>query len=250
MKTLRSFLLVLGIALVTLTFPSCLNDDDSYSLGDMWGAIATVVPQGNNSYYLRLDDGKTLWPAASNYPNYAPKADQRAFIYFTILSDSAQGFSHFIKVAAIHNILTKPIAKNEGVKNDSIYGKNPVHIPSKDDIWVGDGYLNIYFITNWGGQKAHFINLLQTDAEKNPYELEFRHNAFDDPEITSGASRVAFNLSSLPDTKGETVDLTIKVKTFDGDKVYTVKYNTDKAKLPATASHLSDESVSNLEKIK
>ena len=57
MKTLRAFLLVIGIALVSLALPSCLDDDDSYSLGDIWIAVATVVPEGNNVYYLRLDDG-------------------------------------------------------------------------------------------------------------------------------------------------------------------------------------------------
>lgn len=51
MKTLRAFLLVIGIALVSLTLPSCLDDDDSYSLGDIWIAVATVVPEGNNVYY-------------------------------------------------------------------------------------------------------------------------------------------------------------------------------------------------------
>ena len=55
MKTLRAFLLVIGIALVSLTLPSCLDDDDSYSLGDIWIAVATVVPEGNNVYYLRLE---------------------------------------------------------------------------------------------------------------------------------------------------------------------------------------------------
>ena len=56
MKTLRAFLLVIGIALVSLTLPSCLDDDDSYSLGDIWIAVATVVPEGNNVYYLRLTE--------------------------------------------------------------------------------------------------------------------------------------------------------------------------------------------------
>lgn len=249
MKMLRSFLFVVGITLISLTLPSCLKDDNSYSLGDMWVAIATVVPQSDHSYYLRLDNGDTLWPAATNYPNYEPKTDQRAFINFTILSDSAQGFAHYIKVNAIHNILTKPIAKNLGDENDSVYGTHPVSIPSKDNIWVGDGYLNVYFITNWGGTKAHFVNLIQTDIDKNPYELEFRHNAYDDPEITSGASRVAFNLSSLPDTKGETVDLIIKVKTFDSDKTYTLKYNTEKTKLSIPSANLSDESLTNMKDI-
>lgn len=90
MKTLRAFLLVIGIALVSLTLPSCLDDDDSYSLGDIWIAVATVVPEGNNVYYLRLDNGDKLWPAATNYPNYQPKPNQRALVNFTILADSTQ----------------------------------------------------------------------------------------------------------------------------------------------------------------
>ncbi len=52
-------------------------------------------------------------------------------------------------------------------------------------MWIGDGYLNIYFETLWGGKTAHFINLIQPDAE-NDYTLEFRHNAYDDP-LQSGA---------------------------------------------------------------
>ena len=180
MKTLRAFLLVIGIALVSLTLPSCLDDDDSYSLGDIWIAVATVVPEGNNVYYLRLDDGDKLWPAATNYPNYQPKPNQRALVNFTILADSTQsnlgGFSHYVKVNAIHNILTKSIAKNEGAANDSIYGTDPVSI-YENNMWIGDGYLNIYFETLWGGKTAHFINLIQPDAENDPYTLEFRHNA-------------------------------------------------------------------------
>ena len=64
---------------------------------------------------------------------------------------------------AIHNILTKSIAKNEGAANDSIYGTDPVSIYN-NNMWIGDGYLNIYFETLWGGKTAHFINLIQPDA--------------------------------------------------------------------------------------
>lgn len=254
MKTLRTFLLIIGVALVSFTLSSCLDDDDSYSLGDMWVAVATVVPESDNVYYLRLDNGNKLWPAATNYPGYQPKADQRASVNFTILADSSQsnlnGFSHYIKINAIHNILTKPIAKNEGAANDSIYGTDPVSIPSKQSIWIGDGYLNIYFQTNWGGKTAHYINLIQTDAEKDPYSLEFRHNAFDDPAYSSGAGRVAFNLSSLPDTKGETVDLTLKVRTFDGETEFKLKYNTDKSILAATSPEYTDDGISNITDMK
>ena len=165
MKTLRAFLLVIGIALVSLTLPSCLDDDDSYSLGDIWIAVATVVPEGNNVYYLRLDDGDKLWPAATNYPNYQPKPNQRALVNFTILADSTQsnlgGFSHYVKVNAIHNILTKSIAKNEGAANDSIYGTDPVSI-YENNMWIGDGYLNIYFETLWGAVSYTHLTLPTT----------------------------------------------------------------------------------------
>lgn len=55
MKTLKTFLLVLGTVLVSSTLYSCLDDDgyspDKYSIG-----VATVKPLGNNSYYLQWDD--------------------------------------------------------------------------------------------------------------------------------------------------------------------------------------------------
>ena len=229
-----------------------MDDESSYSLGDIYIAIATVIPEGGDVYYLRLDNGETLWPAATSYPEYIPKNGQRALVNFTILGDSTQsnlgGFAYYIKVNAIHDILTKPIAPDLEAENDSIYGTDPVEIGS-DNIWVGDGYLNVYFLTNWGGKTAHYVNLIQPDAENNPYALEFRHNAYDDPAYTSGAGRVAFNLSSLPDTEGETVDLTIKVTTFEGEKEFKLKYNTDKTQLTGSASNYGDD-LSNITDLK
>ncbi len=246
---MKSFLLIVGVALISLALPACLDDDDSYSLGNIWIATATVVPESDNVYYLRLDSGDKLWPAATDYPNYQPKADQRALVNFTILADSTQsdlgGFSYYIKVNAIHDILTKSIAKNEGAANDSIYGTDPVSI-QENNIWIGDGYLNIYFETLWGGKTAHFINLIQPDAENDPYTLEFRHNAFDDPKYTNGAGRVAFNLSSLPDTQGKSVDLIVNYWSSEGKQSYTLKYNSDKTKMGSTSQNYSDDSISHI----
>ena len=174
-------------------------------------------------------------------------------VNFTILADSTQsnlgGFSHYVKVNAIHNILTKSIAKNEGAANDSIYGTDPVSI-YENNMWIGDGYLNIYFETLWGGKTAHFINLIQPDAENDPYTLEFRHNAYDDPQYTIGAGRVAFNLSSLPDTKGETVDLVVNYWTSDGKQAYKLKYNSDKTKMEGTSQGYTNDSISNITDMK
>lgn len=229
MKRFNTFFWVIGIAIITTLLPSC-SDDDSYSLGDMWIAVATVVPQNERDFYLRTDNGDKLWPAATNYPGYRPKPNQRAFVNFTILADgedgSLGGFSNYIKINAIHDILTKSIAKNEGAKNDSIYGTDAVNIAT-DNIWIGDGYLNIFFETKWGGKTRHFLNLIQPDVENEPYTVEFRHNAYDDPQTTVSSGRVAFHLGLLPYTNGQTVDLKVRYWSFEGIKEIILKYNSD-----------------------
>ncbi|WP_099463644.1 MULTISPECIES: NigD1/NigD2 family lipoprotein [Parabacteroides] len=227
MKTLKSILFVAGVFLTSLTFHSCL-DDDGYSLDKFWIEPATVVPINDNSFYLRTDDGSTLWPAAPIYIHYEAKERQRAWVNYTILGDSIGNYSHSIKINGISDILTKDIAKNLGDENDSVYGTDPVSIKNpKQDIWISDNFLNILFRMNYGGSKKHFVNVIQPD-EKNPYLLEFRHNAYFDPAVTSTEGLVCFRMESLPDTNGKTVTLTLRVKTFEGEKEYTLEYNSDK----------------------
>ena len=64
MKTLKSFMLLVGILLGSTVFYSCLDDDDAYS--EFWRdsvqAIVTVKPLSDNSYYMQLDDSTTLFP--------------------------------------------------------------------------------------------------------------------------------------------------------------------------------------------
>lgn len=54
MKTLKSFMLLVGILLGSTVFYSCLDDDDAYS--EFWRdsvqAIVTVKPLSDNSYYM------------------------------------------------------------------------------------------------------------------------------------------------------------------------------------------------------
>lgn len=234
MKTMKHLILVIGVLLSAFLFNSCNDDDDSYSLGNVWGSIATVKPlsENSNSFSLVLDDGTTLWPAANQAQWYKPKADQRAVVYYTILSDQFQGYNHAIMIRDISDILTKYPAENlGGEENDEKYGTDPVEIL---DMWIGDGYLNVWFGFNYGGKVKHFINLVQREDVNTPYYFEFRHNTYDDTANSRQKGLVAFNLSSL--NIEEEVTLTIKVNTFEGDKNYTVKYN------PATKG--TDESKS------
>ena len=228
MKTLKSILLVAGVTLTSLLFHSCL-DDDSYSLDKFWIEPATVVPINDNSFYLRTDDGATLWPAAPIYINYEAKARQRAWVDYTILGDSIGPYSHSVKINRIWNVLTKDIAENLGDKNDETYGTDPVLINSqKNNLWIADNFLNVVFRANYGGSEKHFINVIQPDKENDPYTLEFRHNAYNDPAVTAVEGLVCFRLDELPDTNGETVKLKLHVKTFTGDEVYELDYNTSK----------------------
>lgn len=223
MKRLKRLGLSVGIILASLTFHSCL-DDDGYSLDKFWIGVATIESESSGAHYFRLDDSSTLWPVnVDYYTGHNLQDGQRALLNYTILSDSLSGYSHYVKVNGVEAILTKNIAEDMGEKNDSFYGTDPVAVK---DIWIGGGYLNIWFGANFGGQVKHFVNALP--VEDGEYALEFRHNAYNDPAVAAATSLVCFDLSSLPDTNGETVELTVKVKTFEGEKIFEFDYNSSK----------------------
>ena len=223
MKIWKSAWIFLTLVIGFIGLTSC-GDDDSYSLDNFAVELMTVVPDGN-TYFLRRDNGETLWPLATNYPSYR-FSKTRALVNYTMLSDSISGFSHGVKVNWIDNVLTKNIDEYKGVDNDSIYGTDPVMI---DDMFVGDGYLNIRFGANFGNKGIkHKVSLIPAVADGNePYVFEFRHNAFKDESLYGAKGTVAFDLSSLKDTAGETVKLYIRVHTFEGYKTITLDYNSN-----------------------
>jgi hypothetical protein len=242
MKTLRFYFVTVGLILASLTLNSCLNDD-GYSLGDIYKpVIATARPLNSDSFYLRLDDSTTFFPAAPLNIHYQPLKPQRVLLFYTILGEKYHGYDYAIKVNRLDTILTKAIAEDLGAeKNDEVYGKDPVNIVS---MWVGDGFLNIEFETYFSSHIKHFVNLIPgVDAKEHPYQLEFRHNAYHDSSTKKGVGVVAFDLSSLPDTEGKEVTLTIKVNTFDGVKEIVKKYNsgTNTEKQPElSVTHFED----------
>lgn len=197
------------LSLSSLT--SCMNDD-GYSLDEMAIAVVTVKPIDNNSFYMQLDDNTTLWPVNLATPDI--KEETRSMVTYNLLSDSIAGYSHAVRLLQMNPILTKQINENQGEKNDSIYGKDPVELNnksvwSKEGIWIEDGYLTIDFIAYYGGVKKHFLNLIPATGSTNPYELEFRHNAFEDPQSKPQSGLVSFKLDKLPSTNGETVKLKV-----------------------------------------
>lgn len=245
MKTLKLLLMATGVLFTSLTFQSCLDDDD-YNYGYLTpNALVTVKPVSDNSFFLQLDDTTTLLPvniASSPYGN----KEVRALVNCREVNEPAEGYSKAVYVNWIDSILTKQIAPDLGVENDSVYGTDPVDM-IRDWVTIAeDGYLTLRFRTNWGDRnKAHFVNLLASQDPANPYEVEFRHNAYGDVYGVEGDGLVAFNLGSLPDTEGKTVKLKLKWKSPVGDKSVEFDYCTRKA-TPGKSSIGDKRSVLNL----
>lgn len=245
MKTLKLLLMATGVLFTSLTFQSCLDDDD-YNYGYLTpNALVTVKPVSDNSFFLQLDDTTTLLPVNITSSPYGNK-EVRALVNCREVNEPAEGYSKAVYVNWIDSILTKQIAPDLGVENDSVYGTDPVDM-IRDWVTIAeDGYLTLRFRTNWGDRnKAHFVNLLASQDPANPYEVEFRHNAYGDVYGVEGDGLVAFNLGSLLDTEGKTVKLKLKWKSPVGDKSVEFDYCTRKATLGK--SSIGDErSVLNL----
>ena len=228
MEIFKKMMCFCGALMLVLSLPSCL-DDDGYSLDKAELGIVTVKPKGNDAYYLQLDDNTTLWPVNISKPQVSK--EHRALVYFTRLSDSIPGYSHAVQLLRMDSVLTKAIAPDLGAENDSIYGTDPVRMHensvwSKGGVWIEDGYLNINFITYFGGYKKHYLNLIPKTDYTNPYAFEFRHHAFDDPKTTEQEGLVAFKLDGLPSTNGETVKLQLTYLSHEGEKTIELDYKS------------------------
>ncbi|MFA7494529.1 MAG: NigD-like protein [Proteiniphilum sp.] len=224
------------LAGILLAIPSC--DDNGRSPGDIYISIATVVPEGENSYSLQLDNGKRLWPSAGNL-RYTPKENQRVFLNYTILWDNHNTYDYDIKVNDIWDILTKQAIELNAMNEESI-GNDPVRIK---DIWVGRDYLNVSFLFNYGGVKPHLINLventLSSGASADAIDLEFRHNAYESTQTKLYEGFVCFDLKPFRKDNADSVDLSIKVKGWNGITTYDMVYRYNQPVAEKTARTLT-----------
>lgn len=210
----------IGIVILLLTLFSC-NNKDEYSLGEFRIDIATIKVEGENSYSLLLDNGKKLWPAASDI-RYNAKNNQRAFVNYTLLSGEYNGFDHLIKVNDIWNILTKDIIQLTSENKDNI-GNDPIDI---NYIWVTNDFLNIDFLFNYGGVRPHAINLVKTELNStdDKIELEFRHNSYNSTNTRLSEGLVSFNLKELRQADTDSVNISVKVKGWNEEKQFDLVY--------------------------
>lgn len=212
-------------------FQSCDDDDNTdYSL-IYPSAIVTVknIP-GSDGVYFQEDANTTLYPVNITKSPYDGKV-VRALVNYTDVNADAHGYTKAVKVNWLDSILTKNTVPTLGAEeNKAKYGDDPVEIFNDWCTVCEDGYLTLRFLTRWGSNGvAHSVNLITGVNPENPYEVHFAHNQFNDYVHYDRDAIVAFDLSALPDTKGETVKLKLTWDSFSGAKSTEFDYCTSKA---------------------
>lgn len=216
----------------SLGLQSCLDDNDNNNYYLRYpNALVTVKHAADDALFLQLDENTTLLPTNVKTSPFGDK-EVRALVNYEEVNEPSGDYDKSVFINWIDSILTKPIAPDLGEKNDEVYGTDPVEIVNDWVTIAEDGYLTLRFRTVWGGVKKHYVNLLLGQDPENPYVVEFRHNAYGDVYGETGDGLAAFKLDGLPDTEGKTVKLTLKWKSFTGDKTAEFDYCTRKAVTP------------------
>lgn len=233
MKAMKSLFGLVAAVMLVSSFSACDNDDTYIWYYDaVPNALVTVKPVDGAGFYMQLDDSTTLHPVNMSVSPYGDK-EVRALVNYAYVRPEENDYekrSFKVDVNWIDSILTKPAVPYPADGDVSEYGEDPIEIVRD---WVNiaeDGYLTLRFRTRWGNNGVvHFVNLLTGVNPDDPYEVEFRHNAYGDVNGTPGDALVAFRLSDLPDTNGKTVKLTLKYKSFSGEKSIRFDYCSRKA---------------------
>ena len=227
MKKLRMTLATSMLLFLTaIVLQSCLDDwDDKY---DTLFAVGTVKVIEGKDYYFSLDEGSKLYPSDTTYVHdYAVTDGQRAFIYFRELEEKLPGYEYNAQIKHIENILTKDIYSMPAEKADSIGDDNI----NATDLWITGEYLNIkyQFYHSNNEDKKHMLNLVINEAstgenDKPDYvNLEFRHNAYNDSQLTLGTGLASFKLDNIAEQLKEKKGLNIRVKSlYDGERFMTL----------------------------
>lgn len=239
MKVSRFFSGLVLAALSAFTFVACDDDSYVYYYPSSANALVTVKPIDDGNFCMQLDDSTVVFPYNMKKSPYGDK-EVRALANLTPVAgvnDPNTNYMRYVVVNWIDSILTKKAVQYPADGDITKYGNDPIEIVRD---WVNiaeDGYLTLRFRTRWGnGGVAHYVNLLTGVNPDDPYEVEFKHNAYGDVNGVMGDALVAFNLDSLPDTQGKTVKLTLKYKSFSGEKSIQFDYCSRKSTSSSTAN--------------
>ncbi|GAF05621.1 NigD1/NigD2 family lipoprotein [Saccharicrinis fermentans] len=232
---MKKLLLFLGVmVLFKLTSCDVLDDDSDYSLDNFSLSSGTVL-MDVDSYSIKTDNGKVLWPSASNVSVSLLEDSMRVLVNYTILGEATDNdsYDYYVRVNGLSKILTKPVfeftSETTADVIDSI-GDDAVTIV---DTWFTDDYLNVEFEYG-GGATVHYINLV-FDAENPTTEdgaiiLELKHNHNGDPYSYLQWGIASFDVSAFQTAEKDTIDFFVRSKGKDGaynyNQVLTYSYGS------------------------
>lgn len=224
--------LILFSALIltsTLIFTSCNDKDDTNIL--VPNALVTVKPLDNgNEFYLQLDENTAVKPVNVTKSPYGNKQVRALINYEDVKDASVTSVYKPIVLNYMDSIRTKGMVPNLGeVDNLKEYGNDPLDIVNDWITVVEDGYLTIRFRTFWGYTSiTHTLDLVYGTNPKDPYEVVLHHNNHGDFNERVADGIIAFDLSQLPDTNGDYVNLKVKWNSIAhrGYKTAIFKYKT------------------------
>lgn len=220
MKRTVFAMLIASVILVT----GCIDDDDHYSLSDMWVGFGIFQETDSNAggYRIIMDNDDILVPVTTNFNvfHYVEDGD-RVLVNYTILDDNNNTgddvTEYFIKLNSVKKILMKGILDITEENRDSI-GNDPLTVT---DVWLTDSLLN-FEIKYWGSSKIHFINLVkqpgELTAEDQPIELELRHNDNGDIASIPYKAFVSFQLGELKIAGLDSVQFRVTGTDYDDEE--------------------------------
>lgn len=200
MKRFGHFLMTaLAACVMVPLLQSC--DDNEYS-GPTSVALVTVVVEenplsGENTYYFRLDDERTLYPTLleGGAQQLDPQNGQRAYIYFDILPEKYLDYDFNIRLYACDLIETKDVVELTE-ENQEEFGNEIIQV--RGSLLTND-YLMLEYTILYSDPKKHEIDLVYDPAyqgENNEYVyLSLRHTSEETTTLYSGRGLIAFRLN-------------------------------------------------------
>ena len=231
MKRIKTLMLLMVVALTAVSLQSCDDDDDDYYPAFNLATVTLKAPKvDGGKWFMQLDDSTTL--EATNIASHPyDNRELRAYIRYNDIKDMASAPAstsaiqkmYSVNVLTIDTILTKkmdPMVENTAEE----YGSDPVEVVNSWETVAEDGYMNIRFRTRWGNNIKHRVTLVhRTDAD-DPYTVEFLHNANGDTNGQVADGMVAFRLDDCFNEGNKPIEITLKWKSYSGEKSAKFKY--------------------------
>ncbi len=179
--------------MIFITLSSCMDDfreSDNYYLD-----LAIMNHEGDN-YLITTDAGVKLM--TKSLPVEIDFDDNvRVDVRYKLLSpvDTSEGFSYWVDVDEIGEILTKEIITINDENRDSL-GSAPVKFYN---VWITQDYLTVY-LSFYAGTETHYFNLTfdeKEQANNDTILLTFRHQDNGDVPRQYYTGYITFELNTL-----------------------------------------------------